>query len=406
MSTAVCVSDLYTSIRVLGEGGYGSVMLVQSKEDGSLHAAKVIPDSKCKRKTYCPLRDCDLPDEIILWEELKHPNILNLEEMYFDEPSDSWIFIMEYLSGYEDLFSYIDRNGSLAPAEARKILKADENILYNPTTGQIKLIDFGSASLLAEQYNRFQGTDVYLPPEFFATGTHGSLPSTTWAIGCLAYCLLNGDCPFSTTQDVKDYKTKDFVNNKVNHDLFFCLETSPHFTPMVLTLTLFQFDLPHTKKKQPAEKETTKEKEKDQDKDTKKDDKGGSGGGFFSRFLNREPKPKSMILPDDSKPVIYWDEKLGKYIDTTKGSDDDDDDAPPPPTSSLPVSSKSSVCGDDKTSSAPTSPGRTRRGIPTRGRRGICCNGDTLCPDLNIAPGYVICVALFLFGRLFANCEK
>ena len=232
-----CVSDLYTSIRVLGEGGYGSVMLVQSKEDGSLHAAKVIPDSKCKRKTYCPLRDCDLPDEIILWEELDHPNILNLEEMYFDEPSDSWILIMEYVAGFEDLFSYIDHHDSLSAADARNIIRQlietvcylfsvgidhrdikDENILYNPTSGQIKLIDFGFASLLAERYNRFQGTDVYLPPEFFATGTHGSLPSTTWAIGCLAYCLLNGDCPFATAQDVKDYKTRglNFLNTSLD----------------------------------------------------------------------------------------------------------------------------------------------------------------------------------------------
>ena len=33
--------------------------------------------------------------------------------------------------------------------------------------------------------------------------------------------------------------------------------------------------------------------------------------GLFSRLFKRDKKSNKMILPDDSKPAIIWDEKLG-----------------------------------------------------------------------------------------------
>ena len=87
-----------------------------------------------------------------------------------------------------DLFNYIDHYGAMrTTADAANIVTQlieacyylaregvdhrdlkDENILYNPVTKKIKIIDFGSASALTtDAYYTYQGTDVYLPPEFY-----------------------------------------------------------------------------------------------------------------------------------------------------------------------------------------------------------------------------------------------
>ena len=83
----------------------------------------------------------------------------------------------------------------------------DENILYNPRTKEIKLIDFGSASLLPiTSYDSYQGTDVYIPPEYYKSGVYDPFAASVWAIGCLAFGLLNGTCAFNTCREVKKFK--------------------------------------------------------------------------------------------------------------------------------------------------------------------------------------------------------
>ena len=38
----------------------------------------------------------------------------------------------------------------------------------------------------------------------------------TWSIGCLAYVLLNGNSPFSTIQEVADYRSLEFINPRLD----------------------------------------------------------------------------------------------------------------------------------------------------------------------------------------------
>ena len=220
----------YSPLKKLGEGGYGTVWLVSRLSDGALYAAKIIKDEKCKRKTWCKQRNAWIPDEIMLSENLKHQNLLDLHEIYFEQ--NCWIILMEYLSDFVDLFEYIGDKKPMSTDDIRHLMIQavdvcnylickgidhrdikDENILYNPITKQIKLIDFGSASLLStDRYSRYQGTEVYLPPEYHTNKSYSALPATTWALGCLAYVLLNGDCPFHSPKDVQDHKKLRFIN--------------------------------------------------------------------------------------------------------------------------------------------------------------------------------------------------
>ena len=235
-SSSQSFGQSYTRIRLLGEGGYGSVFLVRRIADGSLYAAKVIHDTKCTKKSYCRRRGALVPDEILLTENLSHSNLIIPEHIYFE--GGWWIIVMDYLPGYVDLFDHLSDSGALSVEITRAIISQlvdvtcylitmgidhrdikDENILFNPSTRHMKLIDFGSAGRIPAPgvpYTSFRGTEVYLPPQYFLSGTYLALPAITWTIGCLAYALLNGDRPFATPQEVASYRYLSFLNPRLD----------------------------------------------------------------------------------------------------------------------------------------------------------------------------------------------
>lgn len=113
-------------------------------------------------------------------------------------------------------------------------IKAD-NILFNPFTRRIKLIDFGSACPLV-MYGTdisFRGTSTYLPPEYLLNNEYHPYSIATWAIGCIAYDLLNGDRQFNTKEDVEEYKELNWkvdpslLDQEAVHFVTSCLEANP-----------------------------------------------------------------------------------------------------------------------------------------------------------------------------------
>ena len=224
--------DLYTISRKLGSGGFGSVYKCYNKKTGDPYAAKFFSDDRVKRKTFCQTHNMEIPDEIALWRNLRHKNIIRYVHHFFER--GTWIVVMEHCSGYQDLFSYVNnREVPMSENRASSIISQtldavmycrskmidhrdlkDENLLINPRTNQIKLIDFGSASLLSTTYNKLQGTDVYHPPELFSDGSFKSTDGVVWAVGSLAYILLNGDSPYKDVEDLKNDVPVEWINEK------------------------------------------------------------------------------------------------------------------------------------------------------------------------------------------------
>ena len=121
-----------------------------------------------------------VPDEVTIWEALQpHDNIVQLVESYLER--GHWILVTEYLTGYLDLFDYNIAIKKLPLTEVRAILRQvirtcqnlieqgvdhrdikDENLLYNPETQHVKLLDFGSASRITPEqtYNHIQGENI------------------------------------------------------------------------------------------------------------------------------------------------------------------------------------------------------------------------------------------------------
>ncbi|KAL5269101.1 hypothetical protein ACHWQZ_G002811 [Mnemiopsis leidyi] len=226
----------YRITQLLGEGGYGSVYLCIEISTRVLRAVKILSNVKDSSTSLCPRRYQAVPNEVLILESLSHPNIVRLIDVYRDETTNSWYLVQEYHPGFQDLFSFINNTGPMTTRDSSCVVKQlvnvlnyllheqkidhrdikDENILYNPKTKQIKLIDFGSAGRLSTApYTSFRGTDVYIPPEYYQHRKYSALPATVWAVGCLSFVLLNGDCPFHSRDEVKNFqKLSDLKGSK------------------------------------------------------------------------------------------------------------------------------------------------------------------------------------------------
>ena len=86
------IDDNYFISKIIGEGGYGSVIKVVHKNTGQVRAMKIISKDNL-RPGYTEL---EIFREINILKKLEHPNIMKLFEFYSDD--DSFYLINEFCS--------------------------------------------------------------------------------------------------------------------------------------------------------------------------------------------------------------------------------------------------------------------------------------------------------------------
>jgi len=118
-----------------------------------------------------------VPDEVDLLRRVDNvPGVLHLLDYY--RRSDGYVMVLERPAHGVDLFDYITQRGTLDEAEARQMFRRivetlcrvrdagvvhrdvkDENVIIDLDTGDVNLIDFGSAARLHDSvYRDFDGT--------------------------------------------------------------------------------------------------------------------------------------------------------------------------------------------------------------------------------------------------------
>lgn len=81
-----------------------------------------------------------------------------------------------------------------------------ENLLINPDTNEITLIDFGHGSYYTSEKNQRKrpGTTVIMPPEWFYYKSYDYEDATVWMLGILLYSLYFHKYPFKDEESIRE----------------------------------------------------------------------------------------------------------------------------------------------------------------------------------------------------------
>ncbi|CAL1540940.1 unnamed protein product [Lymnaea stagnalis] len=215
------VDTYYKVTGHLGAGGFGTVYSGVRKRDDLQVAIKVINKKKVS-SWYDQANGMQIPLELHLLHRVQHVSgVIKLLDSF--ETTDSFVIVMERPENVQDLFDYITERGPLHEVEARVFFMQivqmvqqieklgvlhrdikDENILVDLKTNQLRLIDFGSGTILRDSdYDDFDGTRVYSPPEWISNRLYNGRRATVWSLGILLFDLVNGDIPFEQDEQIK-----------------------------------------------------------------------------------------------------------------------------------------------------------------------------------------------------------
>ena len=155
------------------------------------------------------------PSEIYFhFEAFKVTNLVVKPIGWFERRS-SYVLVMEPFEDGIDLFQFSSDRGAVNEEAVKLIFHQivecasklhsagiihrdykDENVLINPRTLEIKIIDFGCATSSKASFTSSAGTMEYFPPEWFSHSEYEAEPLTVWSLGSILYILLTGQWDF------------------------------------------------------------------------------------------------------------------------------------------------------------------------------------------------------------------
>jgi serine/threonine-protein kinase len=221
----------YELVRELGRGGFASVWLARRAGKGGFEVHVAIKVAKAELQDDPAFQKMFL-DEARLQAQINHPNVVNVFEL--GEEGDLLYLVMEHVAGrpLNVLRNCVELAGGTIPVpiimrilsdtcaglHAAHELEKDgrplgvihrdvspQNILVSDK-GAVKLIDFGVAKandrLAAEtSAGHTKGKLRYMAPEQ-AVGKHLDRRADIWAVGAVAYDLVEGSPPFDGYNDL------------------------------------------------------------------------------------------------------------------------------------------------------------------------------------------------------------
>jgi len=208
----------YEVEKEIGRGGMGIVYKGRDKRLKRPVAIKLLPPELAFRSEIRQrfLREAEMA------AQLSHPHIVPIYSV--DEREGLVYFVMALVEG-ENLGSRIQRQGPIAPDEARRILREvgdalayahsqntvhrdikPDNILIDGQTGRTMVTDFGIARAVSEGAEQKLtgtgiaiGTPAFMSPEQSAGDRDIDGRTDLYSLGVVAYQMLCGDLPFNAT---------------------------------------------------------------------------------------------------------------------------------------------------------------------------------------------------------------
>ncbi|XP_053148745.1 caM kinase-like vesicle-associated protein [Hemicordylus capensis] len=214
------VTDRYDLGQVIKTEEFCEIFRAKEKSTGKLYTCKKFlkRDGRKVRKAA--------KNEIIILKMVKHPNILQLVDVYVTRKE--YFLFLELATGRE-VFDWILDQGYYSERDTsnviRQVLEAVaylhslkivhrnlklENLVYYNRLKNSKIVisDFHLAKLENGLIKEPCGTPEYLAPEVVGRQRYGR-PVDCWAIGVIMYILLSGNPPFYEEMDEDDYENHD-----------------------------------------------------------------------------------------------------------------------------------------------------------------------------------------------------
>jgi cell division cycle 2-like protein len=214
----ICCSDEYEETGVLGEGGFGLVVMARHRATGEIFAVKALHPASTKK----PAADVgDMMREVAFLAACRgHRSLVNLRELSCDPATNELSLVMEYVGPSLHHVLHEQRGGSPFPeAEVRcvmrELLQGAEHMhsrrivhrdikLRNIVIGEggVKICDLGLAMSTSETppYGRC-GTLRYMAPEVILGKPDYDTKVDMWSLGCVMAELLAGKPLFDGDDD-------------------------------------------------------------------------------------------------------------------------------------------------------------------------------------------------------------
>ena len=210
----------YSGFQKLDAGGQGNVY--RTMKDGKEFAIKVVHVEEPNSNKL----DDDLKRELQIVRNLKHPNCIQVEELF--RTKGKIYIVMEFMPN-GTIGTEIRHNGPVCQWKARwwfcpiaraikylhehKIAHRDlklDNILLDVNFNPI-LTDFGFSRFVPIQHGQvvasdtYCGTTSYNPPEILKQTPYDPFKGDIWCLGVMLFIMLNQDYPFDRHDKEKMY---------------------------------------------------------------------------------------------------------------------------------------------------------------------------------------------------------
>ncbi|XP_056606433.1 uncharacterized protein LOC130424627 isoform X2 [Triplophysa dalaica] len=238
----------------LGQGGFGTVYEGTRVQDGLKVAVKYVEKTKriIQNYIYIPGYPRPFPREVGLHLlARKGDNVpLIVQLLDWQDYPEQYVMVLELPSPCEDVGAFVEHNGgTVTEVIARTIFRQaaeaaqvccergvfhrdikQQNLLINPNTLEVKLIDFGCGDLLkSSAYYRYMGTKQYTCPEYAETGSYHGKPATVYSLGVLLFAIVCGECP--SCLDLKQINNKKWSKDGLTAEccdfIQACLQRNP-----------------------------------------------------------------------------------------------------------------------------------------------------------------------------------
>mmetsp|Transcript_10622 Transcript_10622/g.28313 ORF Transcript_10622/g.28313 Transcript_10622/m.28313 type:complete len:404 (-) Transcript_10622:158-1369(-) len=206
---------------LLGQGTFGTVVLIRERATKALFALKIMSKEQLMADGQV---ENVVTERQVLRDAGPHPFVIECFGGF--QTDTAVVLVLEYLSG-GDFYDLLKERGLLDEAQARfylaeivmgigelhahKFALRDlklENILLDGD-GHTRLTDFGLAGKVSALGDTsivdLSGTAIYQAPEILAKKGHGTAVDW-WALGVLAFLMMSGRPPFNAADRTELYR--------------------------------------------------------------------------------------------------------------------------------------------------------------------------------------------------------